>query len=306
LDWEAWTDGLGGLVAPTVVVFVFAAVLWADRTQARKLARKWGVSEPTDDQVAEVLRYRRLRLACYPLLYAILGACSGLLLPPEQDQDGKPDEGMALIAMFLLGAVIAELLTFGRARQPIRLRFADLVSRWGLGIFGTLVVLTFVFGLIDLQAQPHITPNVLLMAEQNKNHGGAPIAVPFAGTVVVVLLVAFVLWSAQARSFSSDAEVDRALRTRSARVGLGLGIGMQLCLLALSSWRMDFLEVYAEGENPLGSDPAETAIGDWAKNTTDLVQPWTFLLTIVALFSWISIANPRRSGKTRQLSRKQP
>lgn len=263
----------------------------------RKLAQKWGVHEPTADQVDEVLYYRRLRLACYPLLYVTIGACCGLLVPAGQDQDSH--EGISLIATFLVGAVIAELLALAgnRQLQPIRLRLVDVVSRWGAGVFGTLVLLTFVLGLIDLQAQPYITPNVLRLAEQNKGHTGVPIAVPFIGTALVLLLVAFVLWSAHAHSFSADVEVDRALRTRSARVVLGLGIGMQLSFLALSWWRMEFLDHYATGADLLGPGPAEVVIRGWAQNMNDFVQPWTFLISIVAMFSWISIANPRRSLK---------
>jgi hypothetical protein len=298
VDWEAWTDGLGGLVVPTVVVLVFAVALWSDRARARKLAKKWGVPEPTTNQVDEVLKYRRLRLVCYPLLYVTAGACLGLFMPLE-DQDGRSNEGVALIAMFLFGAVIAELLAFARSRQPepMRLRLVDVVSRWGVGVFGTLVLATYVLGLIDLQAQPHITPNVLLLAEQNKDHVGVPIAVPFVGTAFVLMLVAFVVWSAQARSFSADAEVDRAVRTRSARVVLGLGIAMQLSFLALTSWRMEFLDYYATGADLFGTDPTEVAIRNWAQHTSALIQPWEFLIFIIAMFSWIYVANPRKPSK---------
>jgi hypothetical protein len=294
VDWEVWKHELGDLVVPTLFVLVFAAALWSDRTRARKMAQKWGIPEPTNNQVDEVLYYRRLRLACYPLLYGTIEACYGLLMPLQQDQEGRTNEGISLIAMFLSGAVIAELLALSRTRQPqpLRLRLVDIVSRWGIGVFGTLVLVTFVLGLIDLQAQPHITPNVLRLAEQNKDHVGVPIAVPFIGTALVLMLVAFVLWSTQTRSFSADGEVDRALRTRSARVALGLGIGMQLSFLALTSWRMEFLDHYATGADLFGPDPAEVAIQDWAQTTNDLVQSWK-LVAIPAMFSWIYVTNPR-------------
>ena len=303
MEWEAWKDVLGSLAVPTVFVLVFTAVLWSDHARARKMARKWGIPEPTNGQVDEVLDYRRLRLACYPILFVVIGACNVLFVPLQQGQDGnRSDEGVPLIAMFLVGAVVAELLALPRTRRlpPVRLRFVDVGSRWGAGVLGVVVLMTFVQGLVDLQAEPYITPNVLGLAEQNKSHVGAPISVPFAGTAVVLLLVGFVVWSAQTRSFSADAELDRALRTRSARVVLGLGIAMQLSFLALSTWRMEFLGSYATGADLVGADPAETALQDWARGMDDFVELPTFLIAIFALISWIYVANPGRSGKVPQ------
>ncbi|QUH06052.1 hypothetical protein HUO13_16945 [Saccharopolyspora erythraea] len=294
------TDGLGRLALPTVFVLGFAVALWSDRARARKLARRWGVPEPSADQVEAVLHYRRLRLACYPLLYVVAGVCCGLLLPPEPEQADKTGQGgyLALVAMFFFGAVIAELLTVARTRelQPLRLHLADVAPRWGVGLFSALVLATFAFGLVDLQAQPHITPNVLLLAAQNKQHTGAPIAVPFAGTALVVLLVAFVLWSARTRSSSADAELDRALRNRSARVVLGLGIGMQVSLLALVGWRMELLYRFATGADLSGAQPAEVVVEGWAREMVDLVQPWTLLIVTVGMIGWLFVANPGKKA----------
>jgi hypothetical protein len=48
---------------------------------------------------------------------------------------------------------------------------------------------------------------------------------------------------------------------------------------------MTFLDYYATGADPFRSDPTEVAIQDWAQNTSDLVQSWTFLIAIIAMFS---------------------
>jgi hypothetical protein len=305
VDWQAVKGELGDLVVPTVIVAVFAAALWSNRTRARKLAQKWGIPDPTSNQVDEVLHYRRLRLACYPLLFVMIGMCSGLFVSPTQNHNSSANDDtplIALILMFLCGAVIAELLALRRTRQlqPVRFRFVDVVSRWGVGVYGALVVVTFVLGLIDLQAQPYITPKVVRVAEQNQGHVGIPIAVPFAVTAVVLLLTGFVFWSTCARSFSADIETDRALRTRSARVVLGLGIGMQLLLLGLSWWRMEFVadhyfnepDFVTIGGGAFVPDPAEVATRDWAQQVRDSVQPWTLLISAVAVGSWSHVANP--------------
>ncbi|MDI2028808.1 hypothetical protein QFW96_09310 [Saccharopolyspora sp. TS4A08] len=312
MEWHKWSAVLGSLVFPTAVVLVFALALWSDRTRALKMARKWGVPEPTDGQVDEVLRYRRVRLACYPVLYAVFGIWGPLA---QNDQGGTTNGGMAVLPMFLCGAVIAEVLALhrgrGRRSRPVRIRLFALISRWGAVVYAALVLTTFALGLIDLQAQPHITPALLRAARE---HGtgdqlGAPITVPFAGTAAVLVLVAFVLWTAQNRSVSSNDEIDRALRTRSARVALGLGIAMQISLLSLSTWRMAFVaghsaqELIPTGPDTFGPDPAATAIRDWAQNTYDSVGSWTFLICIVATLTWIYAANPRTTTTTNLLSR---
>ncbi|GAA0510662.1 hypothetical protein A8924_4798 [Saccharopolyspora erythraea NRRL 2338] len=302
MDWEALTDWLSPLALPTVVVLGCAVALWSDRTRARKLARKWGVPEPSADQVDEVLHYRRLRLAGYPLIFVVAAVCCRLLLPPNPEHADETGQGsyLALVAMFFFGAVIAELLAIARIRksQPMRLHLAEIAPRWGVGFCGALVPATFALGLIDLQAQPHITPNMLLLAEQNKQHTGTPIAVPFVGTALVALLVMFVLWSARTRSFSADAELDRALRNRSARVVLGLGIGMQVSFLGLVWWRMDFLSRFATGADLSGAQPAEVVLENWARGMVDLVQPWLLLVVTGGMFGWLLVANPGKAWRT--------
>lgn len=314
MAWHGWPGvDLDSLVVSGLVVVAFAVALWSHRTRARKMAQKWGIPDPTSDQVDEVLRYRRSRLACYPLLYVMFEICSGLLGHPAHNQNdaagGSGYPGSPLLLMFLCGAVLAELrgLRGGRQRpaRPIRLRPVDVISRWGVGVYATLVLMTFVLGLIDLQAQPHITPSVLRLAHSYGNNGqlGVPIIVPFVGTAVILLLVAFVLWSAQSRSFSPDSEIDRGLRIRSARVALGLGIALQLSLLSLSWWRMEFVASYGTGADlvpigpeSFGPDPAAVSVRDWAQKTADLVEPWPFLSSIVAVVTWIHAANPDRRG----------
>lgn len=150
--------------------------------------------------------------------------------------------------------------------------------------------------MIDLTAQPHITPDVLRL-----DHAGVPIAVPFAGSAFVLLLVAFVVWSARARSLSADTEVDRVFRTRTARVVLGLGIAVQLVLLQLSWWRMEFLARNGAGA---AFDPAAVAIGDWAQTMNDFVQPGMLVIFAAATFSWICIVAPWHPPKKPQLSPK--
>lgn len=306
MEWHGASAWLGGLLMPTAVVLGIAVALWSNRTRARKLARKWGVADPTHDQIDEVLRYRRSRLTCYPLLFVMFGILFGLLGLLNHEQNATAgDYGPLVLPMFGCGAVLAELHALHRARRrglrPVRLPLADVLSRWGVGLHAALVLLTFVLGLVDLQAQPHITPSVLRLARANGDDGhlGFPIAVPFAGTAVVLLLAALVLWSALTRSFSADAEVDRALRIRSARVALGLGTALQLSLLPLASWRMGFVADYGTGADLIptgpgtfGLDPAAVAVRDWASQINEPVELVIFLSSIVVLLSWFHVANP--------------
>lgn len=311
MEWHGASAWLGGLLMPTAVVLGIAVALWSNRAQARKLVRKWGIADPTHDQIDEVLRYRRFRLAYYPLLFVTFGILFGLFGPLGQEQDSS-DHAPLLLPMFGCGAVLAELHALHRARRrglrPVRLLLADVLSRWGVGLHAALVLLTFVLGLVDLQAQPHITPSVLRLARADGDDGhlGFPIAVPFAGTAVVLLLVALVLWSALTRSFSADAEVDRALRIRTARVALGLGIALQLSLLPLASWRMGFVADYGTGADLIptgpetfGLDPAAVAVRDWASQINEPVELVIFLSSIVVLLSWIYVANPPSSVRRR-------
>ena len=123
---------------------------------------------------------------------------------------------------------------------------------------------------------------------------------------MVLLLVALVLRGAVARSFSADAEVDRALRIRTARVALGLGIALQLSLLMLAWWRMGFVADYGTGADLIptgpgtfGLDPAAVAVRDWASRIDESVEQGIFLCSLVVVFSWIYVANPPSSVRRR-------
>jgi hypothetical protein len=296
LDWDALKDAVAASLAPLFFTVLFVFALWSNYPSGRKMARKWGVPEPTDEQVEEVFRYRRLRLASYPVLLVVCAGAVEVSQRNQHDQDDQ-DGALVLVLMFLLGSVIADVVALLRAKRalpPTRLRLFDLVPRWGVVWYGLLVLATVVSGLVDLQAQPHITPELLrTVRDSNSNDEiGVPIIVPLIGTPLVMLCVAFVLWFAKARSYSADDSVDRALRTRSARVVLGLAMAMQAVLISASSWRMRFVSNYAEAADPNQVTPAESAVRTWAERTMDLVEPWTSVLGVLTFFCWISMANP--------------
>jgi hypothetical protein len=94
---------------------VLVMLVWPTAAAARRLLRRWRVTEPRPEQVAEVLSYLRRRRFWYPWLLLALGLFSQ-----------APDFEL-LLASVLAALLIAELLALRPTRT--RLRTATLVPR---------------------------------------------------------------------------------------------------------------------------------------------------------------------------------
>lgn len=187
--------------------------LWPGQREGRRLLRRWGITEPTEGDIADAQRYLRRRRFWYPWLFMLF---SGAATAWIGRQEGDDTLAMAL-ATVLVGSLVAELL----AQRPTRAAqreamlaprgVRDLVPVWALVVFGLAVVAGAVrLGLLR---------QWLL----------------FAIVLVAAVLTGLMLLLAVRRPAVGRPEVDLALRTRSARVAVGLGAAVATWLAAVTS-----------------------------------------------------------------------
>ncbi|GAA3575228.1 hypothetical protein GCM10022222_69760 [Amycolatopsis ultiminotia] len=169
-------------------------VLWPGERQGARLLEKWGVRDPNPDQVAVAVRYLRRRRFWYPWLFV------GLPLIPQLS--GGFD---SLVVVVLLGGLIAEAVAQRPSPQVRReavlapRRVLDFAPLWAIIVAGVAEIAAAT-RLIIVQQWPLL---------------GVTVAAAVAAWIIVLLAVR--------RPATGDAQVDLALRTRSARVALGLG-----------------------------------------------------------------------------------
>lgn len=194
-----------GLVGLAILV-----VLWPGEKSARKLLGKWGVREPTEDEVAVAMTYLRRRRLWYPWLFLVLP-----VIPQATGMGASnPDTASTIGGTLLLGGLLAELFaqrpSRGSRREAVLERRAvrDFTPAWMLVVSGVAELA----GLGYLATRAHWIPFAVA--------AGA-----IAGSWLIVLL-------AIRRPAAGTRRVDLALRCRSARVALGMGIGttVMVCL----------------------------------------------------------------------------
>jgi len=169
-------------------------ILWPTAVNGERLLKKWGVAEPTEEQVTEAVLYLRRRRILYPWLYAALW-----LLPEFGDSTSQ------LAVVVLAGTLLAELLALRPRRHTRRVAtlaprgLFDIASRWVLISYAVITGGIAVFLGIE-------------------THWAA-----LGWLAVSVLAVAVIMWAAVARPASGHEDVDMAMRTRSVHVAAGLG-----------------------------------------------------------------------------------
>ncbi|GGP55346.1 hypothetical protein GCM10010185_29890 [Saccharothrix coeruleofusca] len=184
--------------------------LWPGPRQGTRLLRRWGVARPDEPDVAEAVRYLRRRRFWYPWLFMFLPPVADAARLTESSSTGT----WTIVVTVLLGSLLAEVLAqrpSGRGRRTAVLaerRVTDFAPRWAVALYW----LAAAGGV----AQLAWTGQWVRLAT-------------LAGVVLVT-------WStvllAVRRPPSGSAEVDNALRTRSARVSTGLGIAASAVLAA--------------------------------------------------------------------------
>ncbi|MFF0145600.1 hypothetical protein ATK36_1790 [Amycolatopsis sulphurea] len=195
---------------------VILIVLWPGDRQGVRLLTKWGVPEPSPDQVSVAVRYLRRRRFWYPWLFI------GIPLIPQLKSLPIMGGAGAVVIVALLGGLIAEVVAQRPARQARReavlttRRVLDFAPLW------TFIVA----GLAEL---------------------GAVVRLAISGqwaALGLVLVAAAVAWGmvllAVRRPATGDAEVDMVLRTRSARVAVGLTTGTAAMAGWIPSGKMQF------------------------------------------------------------------
>lgn len=192
---------LQGLVGVGILI-----ALWPGEPHGRRLLRRWGVTDPSEVDVSEAVRYLKRRRFVYPWLFMLLPLASGAV--------GLGEEfWWTIVWTLLLGGLLGELLALRPAtsgpRQAILVRrtLTDLVPLWAL----VLLALAVGGGLVRYAID---------------GRWAAFGAVAGCGIAVAVVLVLTVR-----RPAAGDPVVDLVFRARSARVATGLAIGIPGSLL---------------------------------------------------------------------------
>ena len=194
-DWAA-------LVIYGIAGLLLLVLLWPTESTGRRLLKKWRVTDPTADEVAEAVRYLKRRRVLYPWLYIAAGLVTG-------KAQGNLDD---IVITVLAGTLLAELLAMRPPRQ--RQRAASLTPRGLFDVASPVVLGTYAVGVM--------TAVVLVVLWQSPWR--------LAVALVSVLAVVVIIWAAVNRPASGDARVDNALRTRSIHVSTGLGVSIALGL----------------------------------------------------------------------------
>jgi hypothetical protein len=185
-----------------VAGLVLTMMLWPTPSTGKRLLKKWEVTDPTEAQVTDAVRYLRKRRLLYPWIY-LAGAFG-----PDFD-----DQMTHLVIIVLGGALLAELIALRPSRGAQRV--ASLVPRGLFDIASKAVLVSYaviVLGvLVHLGIQQEWQRVLWLSAS--------------------VAAVAVVTWAAVARPATGDERVDMALRTRSVHVSAGLGAAVAAVLI---------------------------------------------------------------------------
>jgi hypothetical protein len=200
--------------------------LWPGPRQGRRLLTRWHVPEPTEQEIGEAVTYLRRRRFWYPWLFVLtpeLASLAGIRLPDDQPT-------WSLLAVLMLGALIAELLAQRPHRGPVhsagltRRTLTDLVPVWALVLHTALVVTAVVVhgsALAGAGWARHWTG----IDDQRTQWAALVVAVGSAALVWAVLGLTL------RRPALPGARVDTALRVRSGRVVVGLGVAVLSALV---------------------------------------------------------------------------
>lgn len=109
LDTALAVAGITGLFGLIILI-----VLWPGEKQGVRLLAKWGVRNPTADQVPVAVRYLRRRRFWYPWLFLGLP-----LIPGTTNLVGERNAN-SLVFVVLLGGLAAEILAQRPSREPRR------------------------------------------------------------------------------------------------------------------------------------------------------------------------------------------
>ncbi|RKT51717.1 hypothetical protein [Saccharothrix australiensis] len=276
---------LYGLVGLAILL-----VLWPTRSGAAKFLRRWGVAEPTEEQVAPALRYLRDRRLLYPLLFVLVppvaGAVAELFGLPTPTA-GALRHLASGIAALLIAEVVAALRPVRGARVATLTprRWRDLLPRWGVALLSTLAAVSLLSAFAGLSAQSWARRAVgaVGFSEPYRAEVARPVGVVVVvGVVLGLVAVLGVVRLAVRRGSVADPAVDAVLRTRSARVAVGIGMAWMAWMVTLANGRLSALHSLSRSS---GDGPG------WL-GAVRLIDSVGLLVLLVGVLGWIWVANP--------------
>jgi hypothetical protein len=220
------------LVVLVLGVGFLLLLLWPRARSGVRLLRNWGVPEPTSEQGEVARRYLLSRRLLYVVFFVLAGPLDGLVVLAV-GRSYFPSVGWFLAALLLaeLIAMLRPVRGEVRVATLTRRSIGDVVPRWMIAVHVVTVVAAVVGA-------------VVLDTQAGRDLGLGPMwpeIVLAIGSAVAVYAVA---WLAVARPAVGDAQVDQALRLRSARVMMGIGTLFAATLLSgvlslLATWNHD-------------------------------------------------------------------
>ncbi|MGW4132255.1 hypothetical protein [Amycolatopsis japonica] len=197
----AWDNVLSVAIVMGIFGLGILVVLWPGEKHGRRLLTRWGIDRPSDEDIAEAVRYLKRRRIAYPCLF--------VLLPVLGDAIGlAEDTPWTIVWTLLLGGLFSELFAFRPPKTAQRRamlahrKVRDVIPAWALVLLG----LTTGAGLTYYAA-----------------HGRWQAVAVVAGCGLVA---AGIVALAVRRPAAGDPVVDLVLRARSARVATGLAIAV--------------------------------------------------------------------------------
>jgi hypothetical protein len=211
-------------------------VLWPTARSGPRLLRNWGVAEATPEQGRLARLYLLERRVLY-VVFLVLAAPLDLL----SSRAYFSFVGWLLFALLAAEAIAMLRPVRGQVRVATlaRRRIGDVLPRWMVAVHLVMVVAA-----VAVMAVVGVAGNV----------SEAWVAV--AEVVASAAAVYAAAWCAVARPARSDADLDRALRLRSARVPIGLGtmfaatvLGAALSILGdwQHSWDLGAVALLVQG-----------------------------------------------------------
>lgn len=213
---------LENTIAVAVVLGVFGLavliVLWPGPKHGARLLRRWGMTDPSEPEVAEAVRYLKRRRFWYPWLFFALP-----LLGHTAGNSPWWSVGWTLLLGGLLGEFLALRPKRGARREASLAPrgLTDVVPGWALVLLG----LSLAGGMV----------RTILAADR-------------AGLAVVVVcgvVACLILVLAVNRPAAGGMAADLVLRVRSGRVAAGLAIVVPAALPATASGGLVSLLVFA-------------------------------------------------------------
>ncbi|HEY7591911.1 MAG TPA: hypothetical protein VH969_02050 [Actinophytocola sp.] len=280
-------------------------LMWPTRYSGKRLLQRWGSAEPTAQQIAEAVRYLRQRRILYVVLFAIVPAVVAVIWPPP---NGANPPGSNILVPLIAAMLIAELIAVLRPVRGVRVAsldrrgWRDLVPTWAVVVTAVLTAWAVTLVVMGLAAQPWADRYAAGYPPPSKSDLEAGEIDPRAdlvhptgwltlgGVVVCLVVLGVLVFLAVRRPSGADAEVDRALRTRTARVAIGIGFILLAGLVNDGQRRLVFLQ----GVSDAYRAPARPGwLTEGLHQTVEIVG---FATLVGAIVCWLWLAMPSRKS----------